>query len=620
MAGPTIDVEYRAKTTGLEQGLKSAESTAKSTTKSIGTVAAGVFGGAMLTKAASAAKNYFSGAIKGAIDAEDANVRFATSLHNIVGANDSQVAAAQKFIASMSKQAAVSKGELRPAFETLLRGTKDTTKAQGALKTALDISAGTGKPLAQVSQAITKGYLGNVGALGRLGIATKDASGKTLTMDQVMQNANKTFGGQAAKQADTAAGRMRNFQLQMKALQVTVGQDLMPIIQQLISLFQATLLPVLTTIADLFKKYPGIMQAVAAAILAAVVAVKLYTLYTQGQVVVVGLVTAAQWLWNAAVAANPITLIIIAIVAFIAIIVALLVKFGILQAVAGAVWSALQTAFHAIVAAGQWLWNWFASNWPLLVAIIAGPMGIIVYLIIRNWETIKAAIGAALAFIRSIIGTVFGWVTSFISAAGRAWGAVIGAAMNIIRAVISGGLAIVRGVWAGFVAFVSGLVGTIRGIMNAIGQAFMAPVHWAQSAVATIRGVWEGLWSFFSGLVGRIGGVASSIAGAVKGPINAVLRAWNALEFQVPKVDIGPIHFGGQTLGLPDIPLLARGGITKTAGLAYLHPAEVITPLEGNAPARGPAVNIEHATFAETMDVDLFMKRVAWLTRAGVGS
>jgi hypothetical protein len=92
------------------------------------------------------------------------------------------------------------------------------------------------------------------------------------------------------------------------------------------------------------------------------------------------------------------------------------------------------------------------------------------------------------------------------------------------------------------------------------------------------------------------------------------------LEFTVPSVSVGPVHFGGQTIGLPDIPLLARGGITKTAGLAYLHPAEVITPLaDAEAPGRGPAVNIEHATFTETMDVDLFMKRVAWLTRAGVG-
>jgi hypothetical protein len=36
---------------------------------------------------------------------------------------------------------------------------------------------------------------------------------------------------------------------------------------------------------------------------------------------------------------------------------------------------------------------------------------------------------------------------------------------------------------------------------------------------------------------------ASSIGNALKGPVNAVLRAWNAIEFQVPKVDAGPDTF-----------------------------------------------------------------------------
>ena len=58
------------------------------------------------------------------------------------------------------------------------------------------------------SMAIAKAYAGNIGALGRLGIATKDAEGKTMTFEQVMARAVATFGGSAATAATTTAGKM----------------------------------------------------------------------------------------------------------------------------------------------------------------------------------------------------------------------------------------------------------------------------------------------------------------------------------------------------------------------------------------------------------------------------
>ena len=63
---------------------------------------------------------------------------------------DYQVAAVEDYITQTSMAAAVSDEELRPALATLARGTGDLETAQKGLGLALDVAAGTGKPLAQV--------------------------------------------------------------------------------------------------------------------------------------------------------------------------------------------------------------------------------------------------------------------------------------------------------------------------------------------------------------------------------------------------------------------------------------------------------------------------------------
>lgn len=61
--------------------------------------------------------------------------------------------------------------------------------------------------------------------------------------------------------------------------------------------------------------------------------------------------------------------------------------------------NAVQAAMHGVVAAFGWVkqaavdaFNWIKTNWPLLVAIITGPIGLAVYAIVKNFDKIKAAI------------------------------------------------------------------------------------------------------------------------------------------------------------------------------------------------------------------------------------
>lgn len=116
-------------------------------------------------------------------------------------------------------------------------------------------------------------------------------------------------------------------------------------------------------------------------------------------------VTAAQWLWNVAMSANPIGLIIIAIIALIAIIVLIATKTDWFQRAWKAIWSGIvayikwvannyKAAFHAIAAAGTWLWgkikavgNGIKSVFSRIAAAISAPFRAAFNAVARLWNS-----------------------------------------------------------------------------------------------------------------------------------------------------------------------------------------------------------------------------------------
>lgn len=51
-------------------------------------------------------------------------------------------------------------------------------------------------------------------------------------------------------------------------------------------------------------------------------------------------------------------------------------------------WDKIKTAVSAVI-------DWLGRNWPLVLAILTGPIGIAVLAIVRNWDTIKEKLGQA---------------------------------------------------------------------------------------------------------------------------------------------------------------------------------------------------------------------------------
>lgn len=178
--------------------------------------------------------NFGKASVAAALDDAEAQTVLARTLKNVTGATEANIAAVEDYIGKTQAATGVLDDELRPAYANLVRATKDNSDAQQLLNLALDISTSTGKSVESVSLALAKGYMGNTTALGKLGIATKDASGKALAFDQIQQQLNTTFGGATAEAAGTAAGQMKIAQASFANLQEEVGAALIPTLVALV--------------------------------------------------------------------------------------------------------------------------------------------------------------------------------------------------------------------------------------------------------------------------------------------------------------------------------------------------------------------------------------------------
>ena len=191
--------------------------------------------------------------VKAAIEDEAAQVKLANALKSATGATQAQIAATEDQILKMSLATGVSDSKLRPALQRIALSTGDLSKAQDLLSVALDVSTSTGKPLEAVANAIGKAFDGNTAALGKLGIGLSSAELKTMSFTDVQSKLTDLFGGAAAANAETYAGRLDRLKVTFDEAKETIGYKLLPIIQKLVDFIVSEVVPALGKFADFFK-------------------------------------------------------------------------------------------------------------------------------------------------------------------------------------------------------------------------------------------------------------------------------------------------------------------------------------------------------------------------------
>jgi len=195
--------------------------------------------------------------VKAAIEDEKAQTQLALALENSTGATKAQIAATESQILKMSLASGVADDDLRPALGRLVRSTGDTAKAQELLAQALDISTATGKPLETVAAALSKGFDGNTAALGKLGIGLSAAELKTMTFTDVQGKLTELFGGAAAANAETYAGKIARVQVAFSEAKETLGSALLPILDKLLGFINQNALPAIEAFTKAFSLTDG---------------------------------------------------------------------------------------------------------------------------------------------------------------------------------------------------------------------------------------------------------------------------------------------------------------------------------------------------------------------------
>jgi hypothetical protein len=209
-----------SKTTAVaSRDLKKLGATAKnvgnSINRSLGAVGLGI-GLAALTQG-------LKNATKAASEDVKSQGLLATALKNTVGATSEAIAGAEKYIKSTQLQTSVLDDELRPALATAVRATGSLAKGQEVLDVALDVSAGTGKDLSTVTNAMAKAFNGNTASLRKLLPSIKTGS-------DFMEQLKVQFAGSA----ETAANLdpYKRLEVIFADIQETVGMALLPALEE----------------------------------------------------------------------------------------------------------------------------------------------------------------------------------------------------------------------------------------------------------------------------------------------------------------------------------------------------------------------------------------------------
>ena len=275
-------------------------------------------------------------------DAQSASL-LAQQLRNTTLATEKQIKGNEKFISSVSMSAAVSDDELRPALQKLATGTGDLSYSQKLLTTALNVSAATGKPVAEVAEALSRGYAGNTKALKSLSPELAAMIKDHASFDEITTRLDQNYKGMAETVANSAGGSFKKLSIALEETKESIGAALLPIVQVMADKFVA-IGQLAQENSKLFVILGVAIGGIAAAVIAVNTAIKIYEAYTK-------LAAAATWLWNAALAANPIVLVGIALAALVAGLVIAYNKFDGFRNLVNTLFDGLRDGFGAVVTA-----------------------------------------------------------------------------------------------------------------------------------------------------------------------------------------------------------------------------------------------------------------------------
>lgn len=206
------------------------------------------------------------------------------------------------YINKMRDVAAIGDDKMKPVLASLVATTQDYEKSMQLASLAADLARGKNMDLSAAASIVGKVAEGNVSILKRYGITLDE----NATSEEALAELQKRFAGQAEAYGSTTKGQLESLSARIGDFREDMGSALGP---------AQMMLAMLPGMSAAYTAVGGAIGIVTGGTLANTAATIGHAVASGASTVATGAMTAAQWLLNAALSANPIGLVVIAIAA-----------------------------------------------------------------------------------------------------------------------------------------------------------------------------------------------------------------------------------------------------------------------------------------------------------------
>ena len=427
--------------------------------------------------------------------------------------------------ADKMKRISMAYGQMSSAGKVSLEDVKQMIEA--GFNPLKEISESTGESMSSLYDRISNGSL--------------SVDEITKSMERSTSVGGKYFGSMEA-QSKTTSGKLSTLKDEFLSATGSLTESLIPAFQSGVTWLTKLSKWFSSLSEDQRKMILTVMGIVAVLGPALIILGKIISLAKTFVIVakVIGTVTKAVWLFNSALLANPITWIVLGIVALIAIIILCIKYWDEISAVVGRVFSAIGSFFGNLFSA---IGTFFSNVWNAIVSFMTPIINFI---------------AGAIETIKNVFLTIVGFI----------WNNVLSPVFNL------------------FVSIFNKIWGVISGAINKIKNGFNVVANFIKSIFQTVA-------NFIGKIFRVVGNIIKVPINAVIGLINGVLRGLNKIK--VPDWVPG---LGGMKINFPMIPKLLVGtNYVAQEGLAYLHQGEAVVPKKYNPAIGGGNANMNNQVY-----------------------
>lgn len=451
---------------------------------------------------------------------------------------------ARKWSQDISSSLKLNEYEVRKNVATfnVMLGSMGLTEEQaydmsaGLTQLAYDMGSFYNLPTEQAFQKLRSGISGEAEPLKQLGILVTDNQVKTyaytngiaklgeeLTDQQkimaryglIMQATSKAQ-GDLGRTLDSPVNKVRSLGEQAKQAGIQIGEFLIPVLEILLNIIQP-LLAWFTNLTDGQKKFVIVLAGIAAAVGPVLIGVG-------NLVVAVGNISMAFSAVSAAVAGaggmialitSPIGIALIAIAALAGAGYLIYKNWETIKAFFLNLWDSIKEIFTS---AGNTILNFLQQWGPLILAAATGPIGLIVYGVIKHWDDIKAKTLEIWNDVKEAVVGAFQWMynhnyyfENLVNFIRTAWNTIYTDAQYVWNTITSALTAIwttlqetVKVIWTAISTVTSTVWTGIYNTLFSLWQRLKAQASEAWSAIST-----------------TIGNVLNSISGAFTNMVNS---------------------------------------------------------------------------------------------------